>query len=81
LTSRKEDGVYKRRKVTFHSFRRFVKTTITNQTRNDAYSEWFLGHTKSPYYTNKPDELRRIYKEDCMKYVTFLDYPTAELNA
>jgi integrase len=78
LESRKEDGVYKRRKVTFHSFRRFVKTTIANQTRNDAYSEWFLGHKKSPYYTNKPEELRRIYKEDCMKYLTFLDYPTLE---
>jgi integrase len=78
LASRKEDGVYKRRKITFHSFRRFVKTTIANQTRNSDYSEWFLGHKKSPYYTNKPEELRRIYKEDCMKYLTFLDYPTLE---
>jgi Phage integrase family len=78
LASRKEDGVYKRRKITFHSFRRFVKTTIANQTRNSDYSEWFLGHKKSPYYTNKPEELKRIYKEDCMKYLTFLDYPTVE---
>ena len=78
LASRKEDSVYKRRKITFHSFRRFVKTTIANQTRNSDYSEWFLGHKKSPYYTNKPAELRRIYKEDCMKYLTFLDYPTLE---
>jgi integrase len=76
--SRKEDGVYKRRKITFHSFRRFVKTTIANQTRNSDYSEWFLGHRKSTYYTNKPHELKRIYKEDCMKYLTFLDYPTLE---
>jgi integrase len=76
--SRKEDGVYKRRTVTFHSFRRFVKTTIANQTRNSDYSEWFLGHRKSTYYTKKPDELKRIYKEDCMKYLTFLDYPTLE---
>jgi integrase len=78
LKSRKEDGVYKRRKVTFHSFRRFVKTTIANQTKNGDYSEWFLGHKKSVYYTNKSDELKRIYKEDCMKYLTFLDYPTVE---
>jgi integrase len=78
LKSRKQDGVYKRRKVTFHSFRRFVKTRISNQTKNTDFSEWFLGHTKSSYYTNKPDELRRIYKEDCMKYLTFLDYPTVE---
>jgi integrase len=78
LKSRKQDGVYKRRKVTFHSFRRFVKTTISNQTKNTDFSEWFLGHIKSSYYTNKPEELRRIYKEDCMKYLTFLDYPTVE---
>ena len=78
LASRKEDGVYRRRKITFHSFRRFVKTTIANQTRNSDYSEWFLGHKKSSYYTNKPAELKRIYKEDCMKYLTFLDYPTLE---
>jgi integrase-like protein len=78
LASRKEDGVYKRRKITFHSFRRFVKTTIANQSRNSDYSEWFLGHKKSSYYTNKDEELKRIYKEDCMKYLTFLDYPTLE---
>jgi integrase len=78
LASRKEDGVYKRRKITFHSFRRFVKTTIANQSRNSDYSEWFLGHKKSSYYINKDEELKRIYKEDCMKYLTFLDYPTLE---
>ena len=78
FNDRKEDGVYKRRKVTFHSFRRFVKTTIANQTKNGDYSEWFLGHAKSSYYVNKSDELRRIYKDECMKYLTFLDYPTLE---
>jgi integrase len=78
FNGRKEDGVYKRRKITFHSFRRFVKTTIANQTRNSDYSEWFLGHKKNTYYVNKPDELRRIYKDECMKYLTFLDYPTLE---
>ncbi|MFL6458831.1 MAG: hypothetical protein ACJ71G_17925 [Nitrososphaeraceae archaeon] len=55
-----------------------MKTTIANQTRNSDYSEWFLGHKKSSYYTNKLDELKRIYKEDCMKYLTFLDFPTVE---
>jgi integrase len=78
LKSRKEDGVSKRRKITFHSLRRFVKTTIANQTRNSDYSEWFLGHKKSTYWVNKQPELKRIYKEDCMKYLTFLDYPTIE---
>jgi methyl-accepting chemotaxis protein len=81
FNSRKSDGVYKRREITLHSFRRFVKTTIDNQTKNTSYSEWLLGHAKSSYYTNKHDELRRIYKEDCMKYLTFLDYPTLEASA
>jgi Phage integrase family len=78
LASRKEDGVYKRRKVTFHSFRRFVRTTISNQTGNSDYGEWFLGHKKSPYWVNKPEELKMIYKEKCMKFLTFLDFPTLE---
>jgi len=78
FTSRKEDGVFKRRKITLHSFRRFVKTTVSNQTRNSDYSEWLLGHRKSVYWVNKPEELKRIYREDCMRYLTFLDYPTLE---
>ena len=76
--TKKEEGIIKRGLVTFHSFRRYVKTTITNQTRNDAYAEWFIGHSGSPYYTNKPEQLKSIYKEDCMRYLTFLDYLTVE---
>lgn len=50
----------RRRKITPHSFRRFVKTVISDQTNQD-YSEWFLGHNKSPYYTKKEPERREIY--------------------
>lgn len=78
LDSRKEGNSgskYKRRKITFHSFRRFVKTTISNQTGKADFSEYILGH-KDVYYTNKPEELEGLYKEQCMKYLTFLDYPT-----
>jgi integrase len=79
MDERKEGtSIYKRRKITLHSFRRFVKTVISNQVNQD-YSEWFLGHAKSPYYTIKEQEKRRIYAEKCMKYLTFLDYTT--LNA
>jgi hypothetical protein len=78
LCERKEDGVFKRRKITFHSFRRFVKTTIANRTRNSDFSEWYLGHIKSPYWVNKPGERMKIYKEDCMKYLTFLSYDTVQ---
>src|SRR5262249_36665464 len=66
-----------RRNITFHSFRRFVKTVISDQTNQD-YSEWFLGHSKSPYYTKKEPERREIYATKCMKYLTFLDYTTLE---
>ena len=52
-----------------------MKTVISNQVNQD-YSEWFLGHNKSPYYTIKEQERRRIYAEKCMKYLTFLDYTT-----
>jgi hypothetical protein len=60
-----------------HSLRRFVKTVISDQTNTD-YSEWFLGHNKSPYYTRKEPEKREIYASKCMKYLTFLDYSTLE---
>jgi integrase len=67
----------KRRKITPHSFRRFVKTVISDQTNQD-FSEWFLGHNKSPYYTKKEPERREIYAVKCMKHLTFLDYITLE---
>lgn len=60
-----------------HSFRRFVKTVISDQVNQD-YSEWFLGHNKSPYYTKKEPDRREIYASRCMKYMTFLDYTTLE---
>jgi hypothetical protein len=77
MDERKEEGIYKRRKITLHSFRRFVKTVISDQVNQD-YSEWFLGHNKSPYYTKKEPERCEIYATKCMKYLTFLDYTTLE---
>ena len=53
MDQRKESGV--RRKITLHSFRRWVKTVIATQTNTD-YSEYFLGHSKSPYWTMKEPE-------------------------
>lgn len=61
-----------RRKITFHSFRRHLKGVLSNQVNTD-YSEWFLGHNKSPYYTLKQDQRRDIYLR-CMKWLTFLDF-------
>jgi integrase len=77
MDERKEDGLGRRRKITLHSLRRFVKTVISDQVGQD-YSEWFLGHVKSPYYTKKESDRREIYTTKCMKYLTFLDYTTLE---
>ena len=74
LNSRKENSL--RSIVTFHSFRRFVKSVVSDSVNQD-YSEWFLGHRKSPYYVKKEHELREIYKSKCMHYLTFLDYDAA----
>ncbi|HYA83570.1 MAG TPA: hypothetical protein VEH06_09010, partial [Candidatus Bathyarchaeia archaeon] len=65
------------RKITLHTFRRFTKSIISNQANQD-YSEWFLGHNKSPYYTVKESARREIYATKCMKYLTFLDYSLLE---
>ena len=74
LNGRKENSL--RGKITLHSFRRFVKSIISDATNQD-YSEWFLGHRKSPYYVKKEHELREIYKSKCMHHLTFLDYDAA----
>ena len=66
-----------RRQVTFHSLRRHAKTVISDQTSSD-YSEWYLGHAGSPYYTKKEADRRELYATKCMKYLTFLDYTTLE---
>jgi len=71
-----KDGMIRRR-VTLHSLRRLVKTVISNQVSQD-YSEWFLGHSKSSYWTMKEAQRRDIYATKCMKYLTFLDFSGLE---
>jgi integrase len=68
---RKEDS--NRGKITFISFRRFVRTTLSDQVSAD-YAEWFLGHKGSSYWKKKEDEKRDIYANKCMKPLTFLDF-------
>lgn len=74
---RRKDGMPQNRTITFRSFRRFVKTTISIQAGAD-YSEWILGHKNSPYWTIKPETRAEIYAIRCMKYLTFLDYAALE---
>ncbi|MGA7367954.1 MAG: tyrosine-type recombinase/integrase [Nitrososphaeraceae archaeon] len=63
----------RRRKITFHSFRR-TAFTIINQQTNSEYSNWYLGHNHSVYWTHTEKERREIYAERCMPNLTVLDY-------
>lgn len=73
--NKRNDGQV-RRKITFHSLRTFVKSTIATHTTSD-FSEYYLGHSYSTYWNIKESERRELYIK-CMKYLTFLDYPTVE---
>lgn len=75
MDSRK-DGM-KRRRITLHSFRRYVYSTISDQAGKN-YAEHWLGHAKSEYHVKKEAEKREIYASKCMKYLTFLDFEQLE---
>lgn len=67
----REDGNESRRKITFHSFRRFVKTTISDLGYQD-FSEWFIGHAGSTYWRKKDSEKAELFRK-IEPYLTFLD--------
>ena len=72
----RKDGM-NRRKITLHSFRRFVYTTISDQLGKN-YAESWLGHVTSEYHVKKEDQKRDLYFTRCMKYLTFLDFEQLE---
>jgi integrase len=67
----REDGNERRREITFHSFRRFVKTTISDLGYQD-FSEWFIGHAGSTYWRKKDNEKADLFRK-IEPYLTFLD--------
>jgi integrase len=67
----REDGNKRRREITFHSFRRFVKTTISDLGYQD-FSEWFIGHAGSTYWRKKDSEKAELFRK-IEPYLTFLD--------
>jgi hypothetical protein len=67
----REDGNEGRREITFHSFRRFVKTTISDLGYQD-FSEWFIGHAGSTYWRKKDSEKAELFRK-IEPYITFLD--------
>jgi hypothetical protein len=54
-----------------HSFRRFVKTTISDLGYAD-YSEYFIGHSGSTYWRKKDSEKADIFCK-IEHYLTFLN--------
>jgi integrase len=68
----KEEGSNgRRREITLHSFRRFVKTTISDLGYSD-FSEWFIGHSGSTYWRKKESEKAELFKK-IEPYLTFLN--------
>jgi integrase len=68
----REDGSNERRReITLHSFRRFVKTTISDLGYGD-YSEWFIGHSGSTYWRKKESEKAELFRK-VEPYLTFLN--------
>jgi integrase len=67
----REDRNERRREITLHSFRRFVKTTISDLGYQD-FSEYFIGHSGSTYWTKKESEKAEISKK-IEPYLTFLN--------
>lgn len=76
MDRRKDGQGIQRRKITFHTFRDFVKSHIAVATNTD-FSEWVLGHSGSTYWNVDDKQTKELYQK-CMKYLTFLDYPTVE---
>ena len=72
----REDGNERRREITFHSFRRFVKTTISDLGYQD-FSEWFIGHAGSTYWRKKDSEKAELFRK-IEPYLTFLDITRLE---
>ena len=67
----REDGNERRRQITLHSFRRFVKTTISDLGYAD-YSEYFIGHSGSTYWRKKDSEKAELFRK-IEPYLTFLN--------
>jgi hypothetical protein len=67
----REDGNERRRQITLHSFRRFVKTTISDLGYAD-YSEYFIGHSGSTYWRKKDSEKAGIFRK-IEPYLTLLN--------
>ena len=68
---REEGSNGRRRQITLHSFRQFVKTTVSDLGYSD-FSEYFIGHNGSTYWRKKESEKAELFKK-IEPYLTFLN--------
>jgi integrase len=71
-----EDATKQRRKITLHSFRRYVKSTISDLGYSD-FSEWYIGHAVSTYYRKSDREKYQLFKR-LEESLTYLDQSLLE---
>jgi integrase len=69
---RERRDVDNRHKITLHSFRSFVKTTISDLGYQD-FSEYFIGHKHSTYWSKPYSEILKLF-HTVESYLTYLDY-------
>jgi hypothetical protein len=67
----REDSNQNRRQITLHSFRRYVKTTISDLGYYD-FSEYFIGHSGSTYWRKIDSEKAEVFNK-IEPYLTFLN--------
>ena len=68
---REESPGVKRRKITLHSCRRWVKSTLSDLGLSD-FGEWLIGHQGSTYYRRSEKEKAEIFKK-VEPYLTYID--------
>lgn len=73
---REESAGAQHRKITLHSMRRFVYSTIADLGFSD-FANFFIGHSGSTYYRKSEKEKMEIFKR-IEPYLTFLDYEDLE---
>ena len=66
-----------RRRITLHSFRRYVKSTISDLGYGD-FSEYYIRHSSVSTYYRKTDKEKIELFRKIEPHLTFLDYPTLE---
>jgi integrase len=76
IGQREESPGAQHRRITLHSLRRFVKSTISDLGYYD-YSEWFIGHSESTYYRKSEKEKVELFRK-IEPYLTFLNYAELE---